>query len=176
MASNTRKFSGPALDRYLKRFFAAQPGMSSETAETLARHASAAFSSIRVRPGFEPIPTTQRATATVRPAAATPAPAPAMPPAAPAAKPAAGAPISTSDEFDAFAIGLVPTFQREGRDGLIAKLGAISSLDNLRKTARAQQIVLPEAMRQGDVAIETLRAAIADAVAKRIADRRAAAG
>ena len=99
-----------------------------------------------------------------------------MPPAAPAAKPAAGAPISTSDEFDAFAIGLVPTFQREGRDGLIAKLGAISSLDNLRKTARAQQIVLPEAMRQGDVAIETLRAAIADAVAKRIADRRAAAG
>jgi len=70
----------------------------------------------------------------------------------------------------------VPTFQREGRDGLIAKLRNIESVDNLRKLARAQQIVLPEDFRQGDVAVEDMLAAIADSVAKRIADRRAAAG
>ena len=178
MASNTKKFSGPALDRYLKRFFVAQPGLSSEAAEMLARQASAAFSSIRVRPGFEALPLAKRSPAvhpdTAKPLAA-PAPSAAL---APAAKPAATAPAPTVElaEFDAYAIGLVPTFQREGRDGLIAKLASVTNTDDLRKMARAQQIVLAEPMRQGEVAINTLRAAIADAVAKRIADRRAAAG
>jgi hypothetical protein len=70
----------------------------------------------------------------------------------------------------------VPTFQREGRDGLINRLADIASADNLRKMARAQQIVLPEPLRATDVALDALRAGIADAVAKRVADRRAAAG
>lgn len=173
MSTNTKKFSGPALERYFERFFAAESGLSGEAAERLAKRAGAAFSSVRVRPGYVSL------AAKPKPAAHSSAPAK---PVAPAAKPAATAAAPTpaaaepAGEFDAYAIGLVPTFQREGRDGLIAKLASVASADNLRKIARAQQIVLPEGMRQGDVAIDALRAAIADAVAKRIADRRAAAG
>ena len=102
------------------------------------------------------------------------------PPAAASSQPTAASAepsaVETAGAFDAYAIGLVPTFQREGRDGLIGKLAAVKSVDNLRQMARAQQIVLPEPMRQGVVALDALRATIADAVAKRIADRRAAAG
>lgn len=186
MSPTIKKFSGPALDRYLERFFAAEPGLSGEASANLARRASAAFSSVRVRPGFE-APKVARVSA-LRTAAATPAPSTTRPAAAPssaptsapAAKPIAPDPMAgpavETGEFDAYAIGLVPTFQREGRDGLIARLGSVTSTDNLRKMARAQQIVLPEPMRQSGVAIDNLRAAIADAVAKRIADRRAAAG
>lgn len=89
----------------------------------------------------------------------------------------APAPAQAADTpFDAYAIGLVPTFQREGRDGLIAKLGTIASVEQLRAMAKAQQIVLPQELRTGPVTPEALRTAVADAVAKRIADRRAAAG
>lgn len=175
---NTKKFSGPALDRYLERFFAAEPGLPNEIAATLARRASAAFSSVRVRPAFATLPVQAKTGPGTSAKAA--AAAPSAPPAA--AKPAAAAPTATppapeqAGAFDAYAIGLVPTFQREGRDGLIARLGSVTTTDDLRKMARAQQIVLPEAMRQPSIAIDVLRAAIADAVAKRIADRRAAAG
>ncbi len=78
--------------------------------------------------------------------------------------------------FDAYAFGLVPTFQREGRQGLIGKLEAVENIDQLRQMAKAQQIVLPQELRSGDVALDVVRGAIADAVAKRIADRKAAAG
>lgn len=168
--SRIKKLSGPALERYLKRFFAAEPGLSGEVAQRLAQRASAAFSSVRVRASLS-IATTP----------AVPKPG-APPPSATIAKPSTPeppAPPQAADDagdFDAYAIGLVPTFQREGRDGLIAKLGSVTSAANLRKMARAQQIVLPEAMRGDGASIDELRLAIADAVAKRIADRRAAAG
>jgi len=42
--------------------------------------------------------------------------------------------------------------------------------------AKAQQIVLPQELRSGDVSADAVRAGIAEAVAKRIKDRRAAAG
>jgi hypothetical protein len=169
MRRPTKKYSGPALQRYLRRFYAAEPGLTPATAEQLARRATAAFSSVHVRKGIAGLPSSaSRSSPTAEhAAAATPAhqvaPAPAE----------TGVPAA---EFDAYAIGLVPIFQREGRDGLIAKLSTVTSVDNLRKMARAQQIVLPDAMRQEGVAIDVLRGAIADAVGKRIADRRAAAG
>ncbi len=155
----TKKLAGPALDRYLRRFFTAEPGLPMTLAQSLAARANATFSSLRVRA----LPTAEVSAASLPTA---PAPADSEPP----------APFAPPASFDPYAIGLVPTFQREGRDGLIAKLASIMTADQLRKMARAQQVVLPDALRQGDVEAPALRAAIADAVAKRIADRKAAAG
>lgn len=193
MRRTTRKVSGPALGRYLKRFFAAEPGLPVEAAEHLAMRARATFSSIRVRGSALAIPGERAAAAQSLAALSRPAAG-----GAPSAQRIEGATSPAADDaaarlrvdetpapaaapkvgeasFDAFAIGLVPTFQREGRDGLIAKLAAVTSVDHLRKMARAQQIVLPEALRQGDAAADDLRSAIADSVGKRIADRKAAA-
>ena len=66
--------------------------------------------------------------------------------------------------------------QREGAEGLIAKLAGVSRVDHLRAMAKAQQIVLPQELRSGDATAEAVRAGIAEAVGKRIKDRRAAAG
>lgn len=169
MQRTTKKLSGPALDRYLTRFFAKEPGLAAEMAARLALRGRITFSSVRVRkiPLASPAPRTDAATAAPNPVIPTPP--------KPVAAPPSTAP-SADAGFDAYGIGLVPTFQREGHSGLVARLAAVSSAENLRKMARAQQIVLPEAMRQGDVTVEVLRTAIADAVAKRIADRKAAAG
>jgi len=85
------------------------------------------------------------------------------------------APPESAAGFDPYAFGLVPTFQREGATGLATKLNAITTVDDLRKMARAQQIALPADIRRGNVDAQAVRAAIVAAVAKRIADRRAAA-
>ena len=58
----------------------------------------------------------------------------------------------------------------------MTKLTTVESADHLRKMARAQQIALPSELRSGEIALEVLREAIAAAVEKRIANRRAAAG
>ncbi len=98
----------------------------------------------------------------------------------PSATPLAAAPsVSTSPPapaFDAYSVKLVPVFQREGRDGLLARLANVGEVGQLRQMAKAQQIILPEGLRSGEASAEAVRAAIADAVARRIADRRAAAG
>ena len=78
--------------------------------------------------------------------------------------------------FDPYAFGLLPTYQREGASGLLAKLASITSMDNLRKMARAQQVSLPAELRSPDADIDAVRTAIVEAVGKRIANRRAAAG
>lgn len=78
--------------------------------------------------------------------------------------------------FDPYGLPLVPTFQRGGADALADRLRAVATVDHLRRMARAQQIALPADIRRGDVAPEIVRTAIVKAVAKRIADRRAAAG
>ncbi|MEM7776395.1 MAG: hypothetical protein AAF732_12370 [Pseudomonadota bacterium] len=96
-------------------------------------------------------------------------PAAVTPPPAAVAAPHAGA------DFDPYAFGLVPIYQREGGEGLRSKLEAIKNVDHLRKMARAQQIGLPADIRRGDIALAHLRDAIVSAVEKRIADRRAAA-
>ena len=61
-------------------------------------------------------------------------------------------------------------------EGLIEKLSTVGRADHLRKMARAQQIVLPAALRTGDIDPGELCEAITLAVEKRIANRRAAAG
>lgn len=177
MKDNTVKLSGHAKDRFVERFFAEEAALDDAVRRRLVLRAKGAFTSLRVRKALLgrriPVtnPTTADASKLPSPALA-PAAAPSAPPptAAPAAEPAA------EGAFDAYAIGLVPVFQREGAEGLIAKLAGISRVDHLRAMAKAQQIVLPQELRSGDASAEAVRAGIAEAVAKRIKDRRAAAG
>lgn len=177
MNHKTRKLSGAQKDRFFQRFFAAEPDIAAPVAARLVARCSSTFSSVRIRRGVAPLRPVGGAVAAASPAAASPAtskaPAEAKPP---LAKPAAEPAPAASATFDPYVFGLVPVYQREGRDGLMAKLATVMHVDHLRQMAKNQQIALPQDLRAGDVAIDDLRAAIAAAVAKRIADRAAAAG
>ena len=177
MKDNTVKLSGHAKDRFVERFFAEEAGLDDVVRRRLVLRAKGAFTSLRVRKALlgRRIAVSNPSTADVNKL-----PSPALAPAATsAARPATD--VSATEPagdgaFDAYAIGLVPVFQREGAEGLVAKLGGISRVDHLRAMAKAQQIVLPQELRSGDASVEAVRAGIAEAVAKRIKDRRAAAG
>ena len=175
MKDNTLKLSGHSKDRFLERFFAEEAGLDPDAAKRLVARGKATFTSLRVRKiAVYPARKPAKVAVQVQPRAAT-RPASTVPPSS--ASPAeALPPAPSSAAFDAYAFGLVPTFQREGRAGLIGKLEAVGNVDHLRQMAKAQQIVLPKELRSGNVALDVVRGAIADAVAKRIADRKAAAG
>ncbi len=179
MKRTTKKLSGIGLKLFLQRFYGSYAGIDEALAQRLSEDGAKTFASVRLRrlawrdgqPASRSVqdrkapptrlPATQSTPATARPQ-------PATPPAA----------MSTDGDtpFDPYAIGLVPVYQREGAEGLGAKLAAIPSLTNLRKMARMQQVALPAELRGDDADIEAVRAAIISAVAKRIANRRAAAG
>lgn len=122
------------------------------------------------------VPTPARTPPPATTSAPLPDPAPEAQRPAEATRPAVALQVTDSAPFDAFAVKLVPVFQREGREGLLAKLADVATVDHLRQMAKAQQVVLPQALRTGEADAQTVRVAIADAVAKRVADRRAAAG
>jgi hypothetical protein len=169
MNDTTKKLSGPAKDRFLERFFATEPDIDPELADRLATRSKAAFSSLRVRRLAFGRANLRRPARIV------------APPPVPAVEPTAAQPVVAPDApanaaFDPYVFGLVPVFQREGRDGLLARLAGVGGIDRLRQMARAQQIVLPQSLRTGDADADEILAAIADAVARRVADRRAAAG
>jgi hypothetical protein len=180
MKMATRKLSGPALERYLARIHAQVLGADSEVAARLTRRAMAEIVSVRVRPGSVgllhggrlPLAAKRRLMASAPPAAHTheTVVAPAE------AAPVVSEPPKPSAPFDPYVFGLVPVFQREGREGLLARLSGIANVTNLQQMARSQQIVLPVELRAGEADAGSVRTAIADAVARRIADRRAAAG
>ena len=175
MKDNTLKLSGHAKDRFLERFFAEEEGLAPDAAKRLVVRSKATFTSLRVRKiAVYPARKPAKVALQVRPRTAT-VPASTVSPSSPPPTEAVS-PAASGVGFDVYAFGLVPTFQREGRQGLIGKLEAIGTLDQLRQMAKAQQIVLPQELRSGDVALDVVRGAIADAVAKRIADRKAAAG
>lgn len=168
-----KKLSGPSLNRFFRRFFQAQPGLDPQIAEQLTKISVRTFSSVRVRRiawrNVHGSPARRSVRRAAEPTSAEPVAE------AHTAAPAAAEPAPAA-AFDPYAFGLVPIFQREGRDGLLAKLANVGSADNLRKMARAQQIALPAELRSGDIALDQLREAITAAVEKRIANRRAAAG
>lgn len=85
-------------------------------------------------------------------------------------------PKPSAAKFDPYIFGLVPVYQRQGPEGLLARLADIERAEDLRAMAKAQQIVLPLELRSADTDIEHVRSGIVRAVRKRIADRRAAAG
>lgn len=179
MTNATRKITGPQTERFFRAFYAQEPRLDPDVAEALTKRSVATFSSVRVRraavgslgrrighsgdsrAGAQPRPGGTASGSVANRTAAPKAEAPAVPATAP---------------FDPYVFGLVPVFQREGRNGLSAKLADVSDVGQLRQMARAQQISLPAELRSGDIEADRLRLAIVDAVEKRITDRRAAAG
>lgn len=185
MKRTTKKLSGIGLELFLRRYFASYSGVDETLARRLSQDGAKTFASVRIRRmawhdwRHRPKTTAEPGAAITRkPAKGETPPAAAKAAAAPAARPAAVAAVGgdTAEAFDPYAIGLVPTYQREGADGLEAKLAEITSLANLRKMARSQQIALPADLRGEDADIDDVRSAIVAAVGKRIANRRAAAG
>lgn len=174
MKKPSRKLSGQGLVRFFRRFYRAHSGLDRHQADALAAAAASTFASVHLRRSARIRLSAQRSEREAS-AHATAAPQRTVQSSPSATEQAAAAP-PTPAPFDPYAFGLVPIFQREGRDGLLAKLIGVTSADDLRKMARAQQIALPADLRKGDIALDVLRDAIADAVQKRIADRRAAAG
>ena len=166
MKRTTKKLSGIGLELFLRRYFASYSGVDESLARRLSQDGAKTFASVRIRrmawhdwrrrsPAVvaEPV-----AAASAREGAKTerlPSTAAAKPVATSVAEPepvaAAG---DTGEAFDPYAIGLVPTFQREGANGLGAKLSEITSLANLRKMARSQQIALPAELRGEDADID----------------------
>ena len=192
MKRTTRKLSGHAKDRFLRRFFESQAELSPAQVDQLTARSQGAFTSLRIRNTELAAVGRSRRTPTlskvsqsqanqVRDASASAAVAPVAP--APTTetgsrdKPTAlQASAVEATPFDPYCIGLVPVFQREGTDGLISRLQEIEDVAQLRQMAKVQKIVLPQDLRSGDCSAQTIRQAIADAVERRIADRRAAAG
>jgi len=196
MKEHTVKLSGHAKDRFLERFFAEEAGLDPEARDRLVRRSKSVMTSLRVRKAV--LSGLRRVASTARPVSPQEASAPqAEVVSAPVDLPSPVAPEPNSSPvvrepspaeipqpaaapapkpFDAYAVKLVPVFQREGREGLLDKLATVSEVDQLRQIAKAQQIVLPQPLRSGDTDAEIVRRAIVDAVEKRIADRRAAAG
>lgn len=183
--NNTRKLSGPAKDRFFKRLFVDAGGLDIPTADRLTEAASELISSIRVRRDQRlagpsapelPVETADEDAALSEMHAPTgeepfrPDPQPVFPT---GQETDDARPRAQASEFDVFAFGLIPVYKREGSEGLSARLSEIGSVENLRAMAKAQQIVLARELRTGDIDITTLRAAILEAVARRIADRRA---
>lgn len=184
MKRTTKKLAGKPLEHFLRRFFLSQPEIDEKTAEALARAGHDAFSSVRVK--ALSLARCRRPVSAISPGRNERAPRkpdtagiakPAQSPAPPApATPSSSEQPETSAPFDPYAIGLVPIFQREGADGLMKRLAEVASPDHLRKMARAQQVALPSELRKEGADAAAIRDAIVKAVAKRIADRRAAAG
>jgi hypothetical protein len=171
MKPTTRKLSGPAMERLLRQVIAGE-GVDGALAARLATRLARVLSSVRAR--RVPLKALRQ---TAVPAGS-PAPAPAMPTSAavaPANLDVAAVPQAAASKFDPYSFGLVPVFQREGRDGLLLRLGGVASAEDLRAMARAQQIALEAALKGPDVPLAALRDGIAAAVEKRIADRKAAA-
>ena len=168
MTKSSKVLSGPSLGRFLRRFYSSQPQLDKETADHLARVTVQAFASVQLRR----VPWAKLRNKTAAVVAKEPSSPTKTSEKEPAKEPAA----AETKKFDPYSFGLVPIYQREGREGLIEKLSTVSQADHLRKMARAQQIVLPAPLRTGDIDPGELREAITVAVEKRIANRRAAAG
>lgn len=197
--NETKKLSGPAKDRFFKRFFVEAGGLDDAIADRLTERSSKIFTSVRVRKNADDLLAEKTAglagataspeapsapesksvaQANLEPVASSPSPRKTKkgaPPAkqVPPAEAPAPAPAPEPAAADPFAFGLVPVYKREGPEGLSAKLATIGSAEHLRAMAKAQQIVLARDLRTGDIDITALRTAILEAVEKRVADRRA---
>jgi hypothetical protein len=181
MKRTTKKLSGIGLELFLRRFFLSYSDIDEPLARQLAEDGTKTFASVRVRRiawhNWRRRPEARKPGIKTPPSA--PPPAMAVPPSTRPVEPPPRVETTLPQDaatFDPYAIGLVPIFQREGADGLLAKLADIHSVDDLRKMARAQQVALPAELRGVDPDINAVRQAIVEAVGKRIANRRAAAG
>lgn len=196
MTRATKQLSGAGKDRFFKHFFDEENSLEPEVAKKLAEKSAKTFSSVRVRgAAFDAQRAAEAKAGKARPAAKPEPPKKSKPAkiertpvtseraeAASLSEPELAqttpppAPAEPAAPFDAYSIGLVPTCQREGPEGLMAKLADIASTDNLREMARLQRIVIPSELRKGEAEPQAVREAIVSAVAKSIADKKTAAG
>lgn len=184
MKRTTKKLSGTGLEQFLRRFYARYPAIDKTLARQLSRDGAATFSSVRIRHvawyHWRDGERRRQGQTEGRALREEPAPAGDDPVSPVAVNGAAPDTVASANmeaaPFDPYAIGLIPTYQREGAGGLRAKLTGIDTLADLRKMARSQQVALPLELRGADADVDAVRDAIVAAVGKRIADRRAAAG
>ena len=204
MAETTVRLRGRALRRFFERLMQSRPELDPDARAALARDLGHMLAGAKVRRiawaelarrkrmarrlKKKPPVAPKRASPTDghQFGAATPdrtvakraaKPKPAETPTGPATAASVATPVAAGDagNFDPYAFGLIPIYQRGGGDALREKLATVDSVDHLRKMARAQQIGLPSEIRRGSVDAAAVRDAIIVAVEKRIADRRAAA-
>ena len=88
----------------------------------------------------------------------------------PKGKPA-GAGTGSENKFDPYAFSAMVVLAKTGKDGLMQRLAAIRSVENLKAFAEAQHLGIDRSLSKAD----ELRKAIALAAEQRLADRRAAA-
>ena len=162
MAKQTKSLSGPAKRKFLRGILHADPDLDPGVAERLADRLDAEISQLRAR----------RHVSLQAPAA--------MPEVAGGAvaeveapdEPAEAADAAPSPPpFDPHSFSLIVVMTRQGAKGLMDRLAAIESAEDLRQLARAQHVAI-------EAELETageLRQAIVEGTAQRIADRRAAA-
>src|SRR5262245_8973302 len=132
MKRTTVRLSGHSKDRFLERFFSEEAGLDPEVAARLAARGKKTFAGLMVRKAAVMrrrrigVPVTSPETSNLSPRSEV----------VPAAQ-ARAADIPVAD-FGPYAFGLVPVYQREGREGLLSKLDSIGCLDQLRQMAKAQ--------------------------------------
>ena len=181
MTRRPETLSGPRLERFLRRLFGGRKGVAPETAQDLAQVGRRTFAAVRLK-GNVVAPEAAASDADRETVPSKSLPNPASPPAMTVPAAAEVAAVAPADAvvapapFDPYCIGLLPTYQREGADGLKQRLMEITSLANLRHMARLQQVALPAALRGDDADPDAVRDAMVTATAKRLASRRAAAG
>jgi hypothetical protein len=160
MAKQTKSLSGPAKRKFLRGILHAEPGLEPGVAERLADRLDAEISQLRARRHVS----LQAPAATPEVAGGAVAEAPDEP-----AEAADAAP--SPPPFDPHSFSLIVVMTRQGAKGLMDRLAAIESAEDLRQLARAQHVAI-------EAELETageLRQAIVEGTAQRIADRRAAA-
>lgn len=168
MANTTKVLSRAAAAKYLRALFEAEPGLAGDAARRLADVCAREIVQVRVR---RPLPVRGRGRQH-QPAAQSAAQSPAEAAALAAATPPEVMPAEPVEPaFDPYAFSVIVALKREGPAGLMARLGAIASVERIRALADAQHIALA-----GDPAtIEEARAALVAGAAARLSDRLAAA-
>ena len=159
MAKSTRPLSGQSQRKFFRDLLRADPGVAPDAAARLTEACAAEIAQIRVR-----LPLVVRR----GPKSATPS---AEVTAAAASRALGPAPAQSSPAFDPHAFSLIVLLRKDGRDALLARLGSIPGVDQLRAIAMAQHVAL-------DPALED-RAAICEAIIagteQRVSHRQAAA-
>lgn len=161
MSKTTKALSGAGQKKYFRELLAEHEGLGAELRKTLLAQTEREIAQVRVR-----LPVPERARRkpddTAQPAGPRDV--------AGSADTPAGAAAEGPPAFDPFAFSVVVVMTKEGRDGLAKNLAGIHSVANLYALAKAQHIAVPPGI--DDAA--SLRAAIIEGTAQRIANRRAA--
>ena len=146
MAKTVHSLTGAAKDAYLRQVLAAETELTPALRERLEQRLRSEIARVWVR--------------TSAPAIAGKAPE--------AQEPEIDVPLSG---FDPFTPNVIVVLRMAGREKVLAALGQIAAVENLRLLAREQQLSIDPEL----ISPTAIRAAIVSAAERRIANRRAAA-